>query len=123
MLGSITNALDFNDVRSQSDAELLYDAKYGKRGEDGRMSRCGGGGDVLRLIGVCDQGLFVGRSVMCTCTHCEWAGCSLKSHAFVCAYPSHREQYRALRRKIGGTYQDYFKVGAVAVDHTVDHIV
>ncbi len=40
VLGSITNALDFNDIRSQSDAELLYDAKYGKRGEDGRMTRC-----------------------------------------------------------------------------------
>lgn len=39
VLGSIVNALDFNEVRSQSDAELLYDAKYGKRGEDGRMTR------------------------------------------------------------------------------------
>lgn len=40
------------------DAELLYDAKYGKRGEDGKMSR---------------------------------------------------EQYAALRRKIGGTGKDFFK--------------
>ena len=26
-------------VRSKSDAELLYEAKYGKRGADGKMSR------------------------------------------------------------------------------------
>lgn len=76
LLGSITNALDFNEVRSQSDAELLYDAKYGKRGEDGRMSRYGG------IIAVKNM-----------CTH-----------------RMHREQYRALRRKIGGTGRDFFKV-------------
>lgn len=26
-------------VRSKNDAELLYEAKYGKRGEDGKMTR------------------------------------------------------------------------------------
>jgi hypothetical protein len=31
-------AMDFAEVRSQSDAELLYDAKYGKL-KDGKMSR------------------------------------------------------------------------------------
>lgn len=58
VFGSVTSALDFAEVRSKSDAELLYDAKYGKRGADGRMSR---------------------------------------------------EQYGALRRKIGGTAKDYWK--------------
>eukprot|EP00877_Chromochloris_zofingiensis_P009006 jgi/Chrzof1/4359/Cz14g10080.t1 len=52
------NAVDFAQVRSKKDAELLYEAKYGKRGEDGKMSR---------------------------------------------------EQYSALRRKIGGTARDYWK--------------
>jgi hypothetical protein len=32
-------ALDFSAPRSKRDADLLYEAKYGKRGEDGRMSR------------------------------------------------------------------------------------
>lgn len=57
-LTRIVNALDFNAVRSKEDADLLYDAKYGKRGADGKMSR---------------------------------------------------EQYGALRRKVGGTASDYFK--------------
>jgi hypothetical protein len=47
-------------TRSKRDAELLWDAKYGERGADGKMSR---------------------------------------------------EQYAALRRKIGGTAKDYWKVG------------
>lgn len=54
----VTNALDFNQVRSKRDAELLYEARYGDRGADGKMSR---------------------------------------------------EQYQALRRKIGGTAKDYWK--------------
>lgn len=37
-LGRAVSALDFQE-QVKSDAELLYDAKYGKRGEDGRMSR------------------------------------------------------------------------------------
>eukprot|EP00889_Picochlorum_renovo_P002760 jgi/Picre1/29790/NNA_005172.t1 len=37
-LGSIVGAFDFSEVRSKSDAELLYDARYGKL-EDGKMSR------------------------------------------------------------------------------------
>ena len=60
LLGNITSSLDFAQVRSKRDAELLYDAKYGQRGEDGKMTR---------------------------------------------------EQYQALRRKVGGTSKDYFKVG------------
>lgn len=32
------NALDFTSTRSQKDADLLYEAKYGKRGEDGKMT-------------------------------------------------------------------------------------
>eukprot|EP00878_Enallax_costatus_P023377 GHUV01024864.1.p1 GENE.GHUV01024864.1~~GHUV01024864.1.p1 ORF type:complete len:163 (+),score=50.77 GHUV01024864.1:211-699(+) len=52
------DAFDFAEVRSKKDAELLYEAKYGKRGEDGKMTR---------------------------------------------------EQYMALRRKIGGTARDYWK--------------
>lgn len=54
---SMLSAFDFSTARSQSDAELLYDARYGKL-DDGKMSP---------------------------------------------------EQYAALRRKIGGTYKDYFK--------------
>lgn len=37
-LGSFISALDFSEVRSKSDAALLYDAKYGKL-ENGKMSR------------------------------------------------------------------------------------
>lgn len=36
--GGFMGAMDFAEVRSQSDAELLYDAKYGKL-KDGKMSR------------------------------------------------------------------------------------
>ncbi len=56
-LGSVVGSFDFAEVRSKSDAELLYDAKYGKL-KDGKMSK---------------------------------------------------EQYQALRRKIGGTAKDYWK--------------
>lgn len=56
-LNRIVGSFDFAEVRSKSDAELLYEAKYGElRG--GKMSR---------------------------------------------------EQYQALRRKIGGTAKDYWK--------------
>jgi hypothetical protein len=61
---SALNALDFAAPRSKKDAELLYDAKYGARGEDGKMTR---------------------------------------------------EQYAALRRKVGGTAKDYWK-DWIAVD-------
>ena len=64
MTQSALNALDFAAPRSAKDAELLYEAKYGSRGEDGKMSR---------------------------------------------------EQYQALRRKIGGTAKDYWK-DWIAVD-------
>ena len=57
LLGSVVGSFDFAEVRSKSDAELLYDAKYGKL-EDGKMTR---------------------------------------------------EQYQALRRKVGGTAKDYWK--------------
>lgn len=33
------DAFDFAEVRSKRDAELLYEAKYGPRGEDGKMTR------------------------------------------------------------------------------------
>lgn len=55
--GGVIGAFDFAEVRSKSDAELLYDAKYGKR-EGGKMTR---------------------------------------------------EQYMALRRKVGGTARDFWK--------------
>lgn len=55
---SVLSAFDFAQTRSKRDAELLWDAKYGERGADGKMSR---------------------------------------------------EQYAALRRKIGGTAKDYWK--------------
>ncbi|PRW20989.1 kinase [Chlorella sorokiniana] len=58
LFGRAVSALDFAEVRSKNDAELLYEAKYGKRGEDGKMSR---------------------------------------------------EQYAALRRRVGGTAKDYWK--------------
>lgn len=32
-------ALDFSKVRSKEDANLLYEARFGKRGEDGKMSK------------------------------------------------------------------------------------
>jgi hypothetical protein len=57
VLNRFVGSFDLSEVRSQSDAELLYDAKYGKL-KDGKMSR---------------------------------------------------EQYAALRRKIGGTAKDYWK--------------
>lgn len=56
-LGSVVGSFDFAEVRSKSDAELLYDARYGKL-KDGKMTR---------------------------------------------------EQYQALRRKVGGTAKDYWK--------------
>ncbi|KAI8462934.1 MAG: hypothetical protein J3K34DRAFT_445794 [Monoraphidium minutum] len=55
---SVLSAFDFSQTRSQKDADLLWEAKYGERGADGKMSR---------------------------------------------------EQYAALRRKIGGTAKDYWK--------------
>ena len=55
---SVLSAFDFSTARSKSDAELLYEARYGNLGKDGKMSR---------------------------------------------------EQYQALRRKIGGTAKDYWK--------------
>ncbi|XP_006843715.2 uncharacterized protein LOC18433568 isoform X2 [Amborella trichopoda] len=57
LLGSLTDALDFSQVRSAEDAELLDEAREATK-SGGRMSR---------------------------------------------------EQYGALRRKIGGTYKDFFK--------------
>ncbi|GJM92717.1 hypothetical protein PR202_ga09210 [Eleusine coracana subsp. coracana] len=57
LFGSITEALDFSQVRSEKDAELLYEARESTKG-GGKMTR---------------------------------------------------EQYGALRRKIGGTYKDFFK--------------
>ncbi|KAL5227346.1 hypothetical protein ABZP36_015611 [Zizania latifolia] len=57
LFGSITEALDFSQVRSEEDAELLYEAREATK-DGGRMTR---------------------------------------------------EQYGALRRKIGGTYKDFFK--------------
>lgn len=54
---SVLSAFDFSAARSKSDAELLYDARYGEL-KDGKMSR---------------------------------------------------EQYAALRRKIGGTAKDFWK--------------
>ena len=57
LLGSVVGSFDFAEVRSKSDAELLYDAKYGKL-QGGKMTR---------------------------------------------------EQYQALRRKVGGTAKDYWK--------------
>jgi hypothetical protein len=38
-LSQTISALDFAEVRSKRDAELLYEAKYGPRGEDGKMTR------------------------------------------------------------------------------------
>ncbi|CAM0883045.1 unnamed protein product [Alopecurus aequalis] len=57
LFGNITEALDFSQVRSEKDAELLYEARDSIK-DEGRMTR---------------------------------------------------EQYAALRRKIGGTYKDFFK--------------
>lgn len=57
LLGSVVGSFDFAEVRSKSDAELLYDAKYGTL-QGGKMTR---------------------------------------------------EQYQALRRKVGGTAKDYWK--------------
>jgi hypothetical protein len=36
---SVLSALDFAQTRSKSDAALLWDAKYGERGSDGKMTR------------------------------------------------------------------------------------
>ncbi|XP_010554706.1 PREDICTED: uncharacterized protein LOC104824356 [Tarenaya hassleriana] len=57
LFSSVTEALDFSQVRSEKDAELLYEAREATQ-SGGRMNR---------------------------------------------------EQYGALRRKIGGTYKDFFK--------------
>lgn len=38
VLSQTLNAFDFTSTRSEKDADLLYEAKYGKRGEDGRMT-------------------------------------------------------------------------------------
>ena len=35
---SVLSAFDFAATRSKKDAELLWDAKYGKRSADGKMS-------------------------------------------------------------------------------------
>ncbi|GLC37362.1 hypothetical protein PLESTB_001595400 [Pleodorina starrii] len=37
-LSQALNALDFTSTRSQRDADLLYEAKYGNRGDDGKMT-------------------------------------------------------------------------------------
>ncbi|KAL5569626.1 hypothetical protein UlMin_026201 [Ulmus minor] len=57
LFGSVTEALDFSQVRSEEDAELLYEARQATK-SGGKMTK---------------------------------------------------EQYGALRRKIGGTYKDFFK--------------
>ena len=67
----MTAALDFNEVRSTSDAELLYDAKYGERTADNRMTK---------------------------------------------------EQYQALRRRIGGTAKDYWKTWVDVKGDYVDKV-
>jgi hypothetical protein len=36
---SILEALDFSKARSREDAKLLYEAKYGKRSADGKMTK------------------------------------------------------------------------------------
>jgi hypothetical protein len=67
-LGGVISAFDFAEVRSKSDAELLYEAKYGKL-KDGKMTR---------------------------------------------------EQYMALRRKIGGTAKDFWKDSVDVVGEYTD---
>ncbi|KAG2431682.1 hypothetical protein HYH02_013259 [Chlamydomonas schloesseri] len=37
-LSQALNAFDFTSTRSAKDADLLYEAKYGQRGEDGKMT-------------------------------------------------------------------------------------
>eukprot|EP00890_Picochlorum_soloecismus_P000304 jgi/Picsp_1/1274/NSC_04755-R1_protein len=67
-LGGVISAFDFAEVRSKNDAELLYEAKYGKL-KDGKMTR---------------------------------------------------EQYMALRRKIGGTAKDFWKDSVDVVGEYTD---
>jgi len=35
----VLEAFDFSKTRSKEDARLLNDARYGKRGDDGKMSK------------------------------------------------------------------------------------
>lgn len=39
VFSNFVNAIDFAQVRSKDDARLLYEAKYGERKPDGKMSR------------------------------------------------------------------------------------
>lgn len=66
--GGIISAFDFAEVRSKNDAELLYEAKYGKL-NGGKMSR---------------------------------------------------DQYMALRRKVGGTAKDFWKTNIDVVGEYTD---
>lgn len=85
LLSNITEALDFSQVRSSEDAELLAEAREATK-SGGKMSR---------------------EQVI-------WLGFSTRAHMIiymVCLFTGifNFMQYGALRRKIGGTYKDFFK--------------
>jgi len=62
-------------VRSKSDAELLYEAKYGKRGADGKMSREQYAALRRRVGGTAKGERWVGSTVTARAAWCgAWGG-------------------------------------------------
>lgn len=81
---NLTDALDFSQVRSSQDAQLLEEAREATK-TGGKMSReqvCSIDPTLIRYLDTCQSILSIAFSMY---------------------------QYGALRRKIGGTYKDFFK--------------
>lgn len=91
LFSSITEALDFSQVRSQEDAQLLEDARETTK-SGSQMSR----EQVINNIWQQEKQIIF--SVYCSAY-------DHKKLKWVTQYV----QYGALRRKIGGTYKDFFK--------------
>lgn len=92
LFSSVTEALDFSQVRSAEDAQLLEDARDATR-SGGRMSR-----EQVHL----QKPAYPSSScciIILLCLQFQ-----LMSGFFLFVM-----QYGALRRKIGGTYKDFFK--------------
>lgn len=105
LFGSVTEALDFSQVRSAEDAGLLDEAREATRA-GGRMNKAQVNFILYRTCRFLHKLSKTGYNIC-------WVGLiGYNFHFFW--------QYGALRRKIGGTYKDFFKAyveGSFPEDH------
>lgn len=94
LFSNITEALDFSQVRSREDAQLLEDARETTR-SGSQMSREQVINNIWQQEKKKNKSSFLFIALRMVIKNLNW----------VTAYA----QYGALRRKIGGTYKDFFK--------------